>query len=235
MGAAISSGFATRPNGIVAKIAARLFGSFNADDGHIRIHPARRHAIHINAIAGQFRGESLDHADQRTLGRRVIAVKSFAALSGSRTDQHDVTCSPAGLLLLLHLSNGMLDECEDAVQIDGNRVAPLRRPPSDRWVHPPPARRRDWRPEYRAVRTASPCSATSSCAVSVPERLQATAAQLSAPEFLDQLIGRRFRLLVVEQHSRARRHEHSHRSRADAARSACYQRNLAREGETHMP
>ena len=61
--------------------------------GHIRVHPAGRDAIHINAIASEFGGEPLDHADQRTLGRSVVAVKSLAALSGGRTDQHDVTAA----------------------------------------------------------------------------------------------------------------------------------------------
>src|SRR5580704_6656690 len=53
-------------------------------------------------------------------------MKSFATLSGGRTDEHDVTCGAAGFFLLLHLSNGMLNQREDAVQVNRERAPPLR-------------------------------------------------------------------------------------------------------------
>src|SRR5579863_1468280 len=54
-------------------------------------------------------------------------------------------------------------------------------------------------------------------------------------EFLDQLVGLLFRLLVIELYSCTRSHEHPHHSRTDAPRAASDESHLAGEGETHMP
>src|SRR5579863_4409038 len=57
---------------------------------HVSLHPSRSHAIYIDAIAGQFGGKPLDHADERAFAGGVVAMKRLAALSGGGTDQHDV-------------------------------------------------------------------------------------------------------------------------------------------------
>ena len=72
-------------------------------------------------------------------------------------------------------------------------------------------------------------AATNSCAVSVPERLQATAAQLSCPSSLTSCSDGAFGLLVIEQHPRSRGDKHADRGRADTARTAGDEGNLARE------
>src|SRR5258707_14344254 len=50
-------------------------------------------------------------------------MEGFAALSGSRTDEHDVSGGSAALFL--HLGDRMLDEGENTVEVDGNRAMPL--------------------------------------------------------------------------------------------------------------
>ena len=68
-----------------------------------------------------------------------------------------------------------------------------------------------------------------------PGKIAGNGGAVVRAEFLDQLISLRFRLLVVEQYSRARRHEHPHHSRTDAPRTAGDEGDLAREGKIHMP
>ncbi len=52
-------------------------------------------------------------------------MKGFAALSGSGAHQHDVAGGFSGARLRLHLVDGVLDEPEDAIKIDGDGGMPL--------------------------------------------------------------------------------------------------------------
>src|SRR5271157_3555129 len=88
---------------------------------HVRGHPTRRDAIDPNAERRQLRRKSFGHADERTLGCGVVAVSSLTALTSCRTDQYDAS-APA---LPFHLRDGMLDQCESAVEVNRDRRTPL--------------------------------------------------------------------------------------------------------------
>src|SRR5580698_75740 len=161
-------------------------------------------------------------------------MKSFATLSGGRTDQHDVTCRAAGFFLFLHLSNGMLNQREDAVQVNRERASPLRiihliDRHVLRWPHTVIGNQ-DVEPPEMLNRARHECSRRLSSRKITGDRGTLVLAQL-----LDQFISLRLRLLVTEHHPRTRSHEHSYRSRAHAPRTAGDESNFTRDGKMHTP
>ena len=110
----------------------------------------------------------------------------------------------------------MLDQGEDAVQVDGHGAAPLR----VRHLF-----------DGRILRGPDPVIGHQD--VQPPETFHGSRDQLLRrfrarqiaghgraivrSEFLDQLLGWSFGLFVVEQHARSRRHKHADRRRTDAA------------------
>lgn len=66
------------------------FGISERAGRHGSIHPARRDAVHVNAVWYKLGGKAFCHADDRALGGRVVAVVVLTALAGGRADHHDV-------------------------------------------------------------------------------------------------------------------------------------------------
>src|ERR1700676_5154815 len=58
--------------------------------GHVSMNPSWGHAIDINPVARKLRREPFDHADECSLGRRIVTMKGFPALSSRRTYQDDL-------------------------------------------------------------------------------------------------------------------------------------------------
>src|SRR5919109_3415092 len=94
---------------------------------HVRLHPAGRHAIDVNAVSNQFGRKSFDHADEGALGSSIVTMKGLAPLSRSRTDEHNMARNIAPAFLFFHLCDGMFDESENRVEVDGNCIVPLLR------------------------------------------------------------------------------------------------------------
>ncbi len=101
------------------------FGITQSGRGHVSGDPSRGYGIYVNAIDGEFGGKSLDHANERALAGGVVTVKSFATLSGGGADEDNVSGHACCHSLLFHLGDGMFDQGENAVEIDGHGAAPL--------------------------------------------------------------------------------------------------------------
>src|SRR5713101_3396791 len=65
--------------------SASVFGSVTS--GHVRVHGARKHAVHADALRRELTPERLRHRKGRGLGRRVAAE---AGHSGERGDAQDI-------------------------------------------------------------------------------------------------------------------------------------------------
>ena len=127
----------------------------------------------------------------------------------------------------------MLDKREDAVEIDGDRAAPLR------ILHLFDGLVLRGPDAVIGDKNVQASETVNRAHHQVPRRLCAgeiagDCGTVVRAECLHQFIGLRFRFLVAENNSRARCYEHSHRSRADAPRTASDESDLAREGEIHM-
>ena len=124
-GAAISSGRPARPMGIVA---ANFVSALRIGEGagaHVGIDPPGGDAVYIDAVGRELGRQGLGHADDRALGRGIIAVKGFAALAAGGTDQHDVSGWLAFARLSFHLCHRVFHEAENSIEIDGQGGAPL--------------------------------------------------------------------------------------------------------------
>src|SRR5579884_653945 len=97
-------------------------GIVQCRSGHIGGHPSWSDAVYINAFAGQFAGKTFGKADDGALGCGVVGMEGLSALPCRGADENNVSAC----VLFFHLRHSRLHQAENAVEIDGERPAPLR-------------------------------------------------------------------------------------------------------------
>ena len=106
--------------------------------GHLRVRPSRSDAVGVDAVRSELGGERLSKRDDGAFAGGVVGVASFAALSGSRGDEHDVASrrlqrnTTRGDLWVgggtgagEHVGGSGMKQAKDAVHVCGLGASPL--------------------------------------------------------------------------------------------------------------
>jgi len=101
---------------LIEQLVANLLG--NPLD-HLGLDESRREGVDRHPFAGELLGERLREGRDARLRRRIVRLAEVPDLPDHRGDVHD-----ASVVLLEHLVDEDLRAVEDAVQVDGEDLAP---------------------------------------------------------------------------------------------------------------